>query len=60
MGFYLHQDSDIFVMISVLMRLWLREESTSLPAFHYRGIIFIGREYIFRTQLEGVLDHFEQ
>ena len=60
MRFDLHQDRNVFVVVHVFMRLWLREETASLPTLHYRRIVFVSGENVFRAHFECVLDHFKQ
>ena len=59
-GFYLHQDVRVFLMVIVRAVLRRGEEATDLRAFHHGGVVFIRRQHVVRRLLIGVLDHFEQ
>ena len=36
------------------------EIASDFGTFHYRGVVFIGRQHIFRVFLEGIFNHFKQ
>src|SRR5690606_12560575 len=59
-GFDLHQDVHVFLMVGVVAAIRIREETTGFVAHNHRGIVFISRQDVVVVALVGVLDHLEQ
>ena len=59
-GFDLHQDVHIFLMVGVGTAVRVGEETTGMRANNHRGVVFIGRQNIIVVTLVGVFNHLEQ
>ncbi len=59
-GFDLHQDMHIFLMVGVLVRARVREITASVRTDDNGSVIFIGRQNIVVVTLVGVFNHLEQ
>ena len=60
MSFYLHQDVGWFLMEIVAAGFVIGKIAAHFRTFHYRGVVFIGRQHVVRRGFEGILDHLEQ
>src|SRR5690606_31108417 len=59
-GFDLHQDVHVFLMVGVVAAVRSREGTTGFVAHNHRGAVFISRQDVVVVALVGVLDHLEQ
>src|SRR5690606_4650267 len=59
-GFDLHQDVHVFLMVGVVAAVRSGEETTGIVANEHRGVVCISRQNVVVVALVGVLDHLEQ
>src|SRR5690606_34193176 len=59
-GFDLHQDVHVFLMVGIVAAIRIREETTGFVANDHRRVVFISRQNVVVVALVGVLDHLEQ
>ncbi len=59
-SFNLHQDVGWFLMEIVAAGFVVGKIAAHFRAFHYRSVVFIGRQHVVRRGFEGILDHLEQ
>ncbi len=59
-GFYLHQDVGWLLMEIVAAGFVVGKVTTHFRTFHYRSVVFIGRQHVVRRSFKGIFDHLEQ
>ena len=60
MGLNLHQNMRGFLMEVIAPALAIGEEAPDRRSLHHRRVVLIGRQYVIRRLLIGILDHLEQ